>query len=82
MKVEIVVEERDGVVVVPKDAVVLRNNRPVVFTVQRQTAKESRVVLGLDGGSKVEVLEGLDPNQRYVTVGQQTLSDKSPVRPR
>ena len=77
-----VIEERDDVVVVPKDAVVLRNNRPVIFTVQRQTAKETRVVLGLDGGTSVEIVEGLEPDQRYVTVGQQTLSDKSPVRPR
>jgi len=82
VKVDLVVEERQDVLVVPKDAVVLRKNRPVLFLVKRQIARESEVELGLDGGEKVEVVKGLEEGDRYVTVGQQTLSDGSPVRVR
>lgn len=82
VKMEIVVEERQEVVVVPKDAVVLRKNRPVVFVVERQVAKERPIMTGLDSGERIEVAEGLEPDERYVIVGQQTLADNTPVRPR
>lgn len=83
----LIVDSRKGVVLLPAAATlteVLRNKgtriETTVFTVDGETARERKVVLGLASGDWYEVLEGLKPGEKVVTTGQNLLRDGSRVR--
>jgi len=64
---------------VPKDAIVIRNGRPVVFTFEDGLAKWNYVVLGLDNGNEVEIKEGLSATQKVIVTNNVQLAHGSPV---
>lgn len=72
---KIVVSEHAGVVVVPKDALVTRGERMVVFVVRGDKAAERRVEVGLVDRTQAEVLSGLSPGESVVVLGAQALKD-------
>ncbi|UII28636.1 efflux RND transporter periplasmic adaptor subunit [Fulvivirga maritima] len=53
-------------VVVPKEAIVVRGGRQVVFVAEAGKAKWQYVKTGLDNGESVEVLEGLEVGQKVI----------------
>lgn len=80
VKAEIVVDSRDAALVIPKTALVTRNNRPVVFVVEGASAREREVVTGIETREDVEIVEGIAENEQLVIKGHDTLRDKSKVR--
>ena len=80
LEVVFVAETRDEVAIVPRQAVVERQGRKVVFVVRGKKAEQREVVLGLGDDRRVEVREGVEPGERIVTRGVETLSDDTPVR--
>ena len=76
----IVAERRTGVPVVPRDAVTERAGRDVVFTLDGQRAVRRDVTLGLGDDDRVEVREGVEPGERIVVRGLETLTDGTRVR--
>jgi RND family efflux transporter MFP subunit len=85
-RVRVEVERRDGVVWAPKDALTVTNEhrgdkslyRAVV--VEQGKAKEKLVLLGLEDGGRVEILEGLAAGETLVVSGQHLVVDGDPVR--
>ncbi|MDH3628649.1 MAG: efflux RND transporter periplasmic adaptor subunit [Acidobacteriota bacterium] len=80
VEVTIVVESRPEVPVVPRRAVAERNSRKVVFVVEGQKVRQREVVLGLGDDEIVEIIEGLEPEERIVVQGIETLNDNMSVR--
>jgi RND family efflux transporter MFP subunit len=76
----IVVERRDGVPVVPREAVTERGGRNVVFVVENQKVSERPVGLGLGDDRIVEVLSGVREGEQIVVRGLETLADGTPIR--
>ncbi len=76
----IVVDRRENVPVVPREAVTERAGSPVAFVVEGQRVKQRRLVLGLGDDEIVEVREGLKPGERVVVRGVETLTDDARVR--
>ena len=76
----IIVERRTDVSVVPRDAVAERAGRSVVFVVDGQRAVLRNVSLGLGNDDQVEVREGVQPGERLVVRGLETLTDGTRVR--
>ena len=76
----IVAERRAGVPVVPRDAVTERAGRDVVFALDGQRAVRRDVTLGLGDDDRVEVREGVEPGERIVVRGLETLTDGTRVR--
>jgi len=66
-------------VVIPRDAVVQRPGKLVVFVVEEDRAVERPVELGPDEGLMVLVRKGLRPGDKLVVRGQRDLSDGAPV---
>jgi len=66
--------------VVPKPAVVFRNNKPVVFTVEKGKAKWNYVALGRDNGVEVEIENGLRVGQKVITTNNLQLGNNAPVK--
>jgi len=74
-KVELVTDEKADVMSVKSEAVVLKNEKTIVYVVQEEKALAKEVVTGLDTGVDIEILQGLSPGDQVIIKGQ-TLVDE------
>ncbi len=79
VEVSLVVEQREDVPLVPRDAVTERGGRRVVFVVDGQRVLRREVVLGLGDDDVAEVRQGLEVGERVVVRGLETLTDGTRV---
>jgi len=74
-RLKILCEERTKVVTAPIRCVVKRNGNPTVFVVSSGVAVARWVTLGLSGDEKVEIIDGLAPDDLVVIDGTESLED-------
>ena len=67
-------------VVVPKDALALRNGRAVVFTLVKGRSRWNYVRTGYDNGTEIEILEGIRAGELLITSHHLQLSHNAPVQ--
>ncbi|NSL89245.1 efflux RND transporter periplasmic adaptor subunit [Chitinophaga sp. Mgbs1] len=67
------------VLAVPKEAVVMRSGKPVVFTVQKNQARWQYVKTGRDNGTTVEITEGLSDGDSIIISNNVQLTHNSAV---
>lgn len=86
----LVVDQREGVLVIPLKAIIERGGKHLAYVVESQAgrgggaeghavARERALQLGLDDGEMVEVLSGLSEGDRLVVTGQDFLVDGAEV---
>lgn len=80
VEVTLIAERREGVPVVPREAVTERGGRRVVFGINGQRVEEREIALGLGDDAIVEIRRGLEPGERIVVRGLETLTDGTRVR--
>jgi RND family efflux transporter MFP subunit len=80
VKADIVVEQRSEVLVIPKELVLNRQNRSVVFVEEEGRAQQRFIETGLSDDLMVEVLEGLSEGERLITSNFETLRSRTQVR--
>lgn len=80
VEVVVVIEQRQDVVVVPRDAIANRAGKTVVFAMDGQRVSRRDVRLGLGDDDKVQVLDGVAVGDRVVVRGLETLIDGNRVR--
>ena len=80
VKADIVTNHKDSVIVIPKSIILSRQRGKTVFIVDRGVAAERIIETGLENLTDVEVTRGLVKNERVVTSGFETLSNKSKVK--
>ncbi len=80
VKADIVTNHKDSVIVIPKNIILSRQRGKTVFIVDRGVAAERIIETGLENITHVEVLRGLSRNERVVTSGFETLSNRSKVK--
>lgn len=91
-RVRLIMETHENAIVVPKDAVIEENARNYLMLVKDQVQAEgddkgktglvadrAEVQTGLEDGSSVEIITGIDDNARVVTLGQHTLKPGTAV---
>jgi RND family efflux transporter MFP subunit len=66
--------------VVPKEAVVYRSGRPVVFTIENNEAIWNYVEVGKDNGREMEILDGLTFNKEVIVSNNVQLAHQAPVQ--
>lgn len=67
--------------VVPKDALVFRSGRAVVFTIENgKESKWNYVEVGKDNGQEVEILDGIPENSTVITTNNLQLAHQAPVQ--
>lgn len=66
--------------VVPKDALVYRSGRAVVFTIENNESKWNYVEVGKDNGEEVEILDGIEENSTVITSNNLQLAHEAPVQ--
>jgi len=80
VKADIVTNQKDSVIVIPKSIILSRQRGKTVFIVDRGVAVERIIETGLENIVDVEVTRGLEKNERVVTSGFETLSNRSKVK--
>jgi membrane fusion protein, multidrug efflux system len=80
VKADIVTNHKDSVIVIPKSIILSRQKGKTVFIIDRGVAAERIIETGLENFTDVEVTRGLAKNERIVTSGFETLSNKSKVK--
>ena len=65
--------------VVPKEAVVYRSGRPVVFTIDKNEAIWNYIEVGKDNGREIEVLDGLEADQTVIVSNNVQLGHQASV---
>jgi len=80
VEVTIISERRTDVPVVPREAVTERGGRKVVFVLEGQKVERRDVALGLGDDDVVEIRQGLEPGERVVVRGIETLTNDQRVR--
>jgi membrane fusion protein, multidrug efflux system len=80
VKADIVTNHKDSVVVIPKNIILSRQKGKTVFIIDRGVATERIIETGMENISDVEITRGLTKNERVVTSGFETLSNRSKVK--
>jgi len=78
-EIKLATEDREGVLAVPKEAVIERGTKKVVFVVKGDTAFEKEVTTGIANDKLVEITGGISSGEQVVTIGHQSLMDKAKV---
>ena len=74
-KVELTTDEKADVMAIKSEAIVLKNEKTIVYVVKEDKAVAKEVVTGLDTGVDIEILKGLDQGDQVIIKGQ-TLVDE------
>jgi len=80
VRADIVTSRKDSVIVIPKNIILSRQRGKTVFVVDRGVAEERIIETGLENLTDVEVTRGLERNERIVSGGFETLSNRSKVK--
>ncbi|HBE41830.1 MAG TPA: efflux transporter periplasmic adaptor subunit [Bacteroidales bacterium] len=77
---DIITQRKDSVIVIPKNIILSRQKGKTVFIVDRGVATERIVETGLENITEIEIIRGISINERVVTGGFETLSNRSKVK--
>lgn len=75
VEVRIVIGMKEDVLVIPRKAILYKQNKTFVFVTERGQVSQREVTLGLTEEDQVEVTDGLNENEVIVTVGVESLKD-------
>lgn len=79
-KGEIVIASIDGTIVIPKDVILSKQKGNTVFVIDKGLAIERILTFGLENPDNVQILSGLNQNERLVIKGFETLRNRSKVK--
>jgi RND family efflux transporter MFP subunit len=72
----------ENAISLPEEVVVQREGQPTVFVLNGETAAASPVELGFVDRGRVLITKGLEPGDRVIVTGQQSLRNGDRVQPR
>lgn len=78
--VRLVTDVRENALIMPKRALSLESLADSVFVVEDGIAYRRNVTLGYEEEERVEVTSGLSANDRVIVIGQDGLTDATPVQ--
>ncbi len=79
VRAEVETDRREGVVLVPKLAVVKEGGQDLIFVAVDGVAVKRVVELGYTRGVAIEVVSGVSAGERVIVAGHTTLEDREPV---
>lgn len=80
-EVEIISDEKDKVLCIPSDAVIVKSGKSIVVTLDGENIPQFKeVATGIDNGEYVEITSGLSQGETVVTLGQQFVKEGVAVK--
>lgn len=80
VEVSIVTDRHEGVLLVPRVAVVSERGQQSVYVASGDTAQQRTVEVGYQDDESAEILAGLESGEKVVVQGQRALRDGQPIR--
>lgn len=80
VKADVVVDQANNTIVIPKDVVQSNRRQKYVFIVEKNTAIRRDIRTGLEDEDNIQVVEGLKENDALVIKGYETLRENSKVK--
>ena len=80
IKADIITNKADSTIVIPKEIIRETERGKVVYIVEKNRAREKSIKTGLETDTEIEVLEGLEKNQRIIISGYEMISNQSKVK--
>ena len=80
VEVKIIIGMKENILVIPRKAILFKQNKTFVFVLDQGRVIQREVTLGLTEEDEVEITEGLNEGDVIVTVGVEALKDGQPVR--
>jgi RND family efflux transporter MFP subunit len=80
VKADIVVDNAENSIIIPKEVILSNRNRKQVYIVEKNTAILRNIRTGLEDETNVQVLEGLNEKDNLVVRGFETLRENSKVK--
>jgi membrane fusion protein (multidrug efflux system) len=78
--IEIVRERREGATLLPRESVIRELRSAHVFVTDGETASKRAVTLGIEEGSMIEVMSGVEAGEQVIVAGQGGLKPGSKVK--
>lgn len=78
-EVRIVSASKENVLTVPSDSVIIKNGETVVAVIEDDHAVFKKVKTGIDNNQYVEIVEGLNENEKVIYEGQNYVDEDSQV---
>lgn len=75
VEVRIAIGAKENVLVIPRKAILYKQNKTYVFVLNRNQVSQREILLGMIEEDHVEVTDGLDENEMIVIVGVEGLKD-------
>lgn len=75
-----VTENNDNALLINRKAILLDNSQKYIFVIQDQRALRVNIDVGVDNGTKLEILDGLTEGQVVIVKGQEYLNDGDRVK--
>jgi RND family efflux transporter MFP subunit len=79
-RITLLLETRRGALTLPAEALVVEKSRKYIFVVENGKARRVEVETGVDTGTRVEIVRGLQGSEEVVVAGRSTLKDGDAVR--
>lgn len=80
VKADIVVDQADSALIIPKEVIQQNRRRKFVYIVDKNTALLREIKTGLEDDTNIQILEGLNEHDNLVTKGFETLKENSKVK--
>ena len=75
----LLIDEKKGTLLVPRDAITLIDNQPTVYVVNGDRVEQRNVTTGLANNGQIEILSGLQAGDTVVIAGQPNLVDGAKI---
>jgi len=79
-RASVIIGDYENIVVVPRQAIINRDNRDFVFVAINGSAVMREVTLGVDFNGVTEISSGLLPGDTLITIGQNYLKDGGKIK--
>ncbi len=79
-KVLVETENLKNRILIPKEALLIRDKRTLVFTVENNLAKWKYVKIGNQNDEYIEIIDGVEPGENVIVEGQYTLAHDAKVK--
>ena len=78
--IDLITSTKNNTLILPKDAVMSRDEQEYVFRASGDTAEKVHVETGINDSGYTEILSGIEEGDRIITQGTALLSDGSSIR--
>jgi multidrug efflux pump subunit AcrA (membrane-fusion protein) len=79
-EVKIIVRSSQNSIVIPLAAVVQKDGKNVIYTVNDEKARMVEPEFDIREGDRIAVVSGIDENSKVIVIGQQNVRDGDPVK--